>query len=96
MSLEREQRRKSGGKKGGREEGRTLDWRARKNDQLAYHICNSILLPPSSMVLIFKSTPAWRDGEVNNSVVGKLSVGILKLDPRQLLSMQICSSNTGS
>ena len=69
----------TGGKKGGREGGRTLDCCACKNGQLAYHICNLILLPSSSMVLILKSTPAWRDGEVNNSVEGKLSVGILSL-----------------
>ena len=94
-SLEREHRRKSGGKKGGREEGRTLDCHARKNSQLAYHICSLILLPSSSIVLILKSRPAWRDGEVNNSVVGKLSIGILSLiQGNYILSMQICGSNT--
>ena len=43
---------------------RTLDCRACKNGQLTHHICNMILLPSSSIVLILNSTPVWRDGEI--------------------------------
>ena len=52
-----------------------------KEAYLAYHNCNQILLPSSSIVLILKSAPAWRDngGEVNNSVVGKLITGAKKV-----------------
>ena len=47
-----------------------------KNGQLTYHICNLILLPSRSIVLLRKSIPGeakeGREGEVNNSDVSSL------------------------
>ena len=51
-----------GGKKVKEKQRRTSHCCARKNDQLTYSICNMILLPSSSTVLLTKLAPGEREG----------------------------------
>ena len=51
-----------GGKEEERERKENTTLLCCKNGQLTYHICNLILLPSSSIVLILKSAPGEAEG----------------------------------